>query len=322
MVRRGSMQYWHRRRAAKPLPRIRSAPLSSELCISNMLAYKAGMTYLTMIDDSQSPSKNMDIARACTVLEVPRTEAYGIRLYTKDQITGYKRVYAEVYSAQAAQKIGIKNPKFTEDKINNAKAMAEPMEISLLLSAYPEESSSLEQNHPDRYEAKIIGGKDASEKIDFAAKFLGKEVKPSDIFKNGEYVDAFAISKGKGWQGPVKRFGISRLFHKATGKSRHVGTLGPTNPANVLYTVPQAGQTGYHYRAERNKRILKIGTKAEVEQINKKGGFSNYGFVKNDYILIDGSVPGSAKRIVRLRHSMNYAGAAVKEPKVTYVSKV
>ncbi|MGC8478449.1 MAG: 50S ribosomal protein L3 [Candidatus Micrarchaeia archaeon] len=320
MVRRGSMQYWHRRRAAKPLPRVRSAPLSSELGLSNMLAYKAGMTYLTMIDDSQSPSKNMDVARACTVLEVPKTEAYGIRLYTKDPITGYRKVYAEVYSAQAAQKIGIKNPKFTEEKIESAKAMADPVEVSLLLTAYPKESG-LEQNHPNRYEARVLGGKDANEKIGFAAKFLGKEIKPSDIFKNGEYVDAFAISKGKGWQGPVKRFGVSRLFHKATGKSRHVGTLGPTNPANVTYTVPQAGQMGYQYRSERNKRILKIGTKADIEQINKKGGFSNYGFVKNDYILVDGSVPGSAKRIVRLRHSINYAGAQAKEPKVTYISR-
>jgi large subunit ribosomal protein L3 len=320
MVRRGSMQYWHRRRAAKPLPRIRSYPATAEISLSDVLTYKVGMTYLTMIDDSSSPSKNMEVAKACTVLEVPRTEAYGIRFYTKDEVTGYKKVYAEVYNAAVAQKLGIKSPKFTEDKIDTAKGSAEPIDISLLMATYPDESA-MSQNHPNRYEVKIRGGKDMAEKINFAAKFLGKEVKLSDIFKNGERVDVFAVSKGKGWQGPVKRFGVSRLFHKATGKSRHVGTLGPANPANVLYTVPQAGQMGYHYRSEHNKRVLKIGTKNEVDAVNKKGGFLNYGLVKNDYLIIEGSVPGSAKRMVRVRHSMDYARAQMKEPKISYISR-
>ncbi|MEM3827161.1 MAG: 50S ribosomal protein L3 [Candidatus Micrarchaeaceae archaeon] len=320
MVRRGSMQYWHRRRAAKPLPRIRSYAETRELGLSDMLAYKVGMTHLTMLDDSLSPSKNTEVARACTVLEVPYTEAYGIRLYTKDELTGYKKTYAEVFSAEAAHKLGIKNPKLTDEKIGGAKKGVALSAVSLLLAAYPK-ASALGQDHPNRYEVRVTGGKDIEERINFATKFLGKEIKPADIFKNGERVDVFSISKGKGWQGPVKRFGISRLFHKATGKGRHVGTLGPANPSNVLYTVPQAGQMGYHYRSERNKRILKIGTKNDVDTINKKGGFSNYGFVSGDYLVVDGSVPGCAKRIVRVRHSMNYAGAQIKEPKITYISK-
>ena len=78
--------------------------------------------------------------------------------------------------------------------------------------------------------------------------------------KNGEFVDISSVTKGKGWSGPIKRFGTARLFHKSTNKVRHVGTLGPFTPGKVLFTVPQAGQTGIQLRTERNKRVLKLGT--------------------------------------------------------------
>ncbi|MBW2988370.1 50S ribosomal protein L3, partial [Candidatus Woesearchaeota archaeon] len=49
-------------------------------------------------------------------------------------------------------------------------------------------------------------------------------------------------------------------------------------------------------RTEKNKWIVKISN----EDINPKGGFKHYGLVKNDYILIKGSIPGPTKRLVRL----------------------
>ncbi|MDE1810541.1 MAG: 50S ribosomal protein L3, partial [Candidatus Micrarchaeota archaeon] len=68
-MHRGSLQYWHRRRATTRLPRIRSKPRHiSEQVLSNIVAYKVGMTQVSMTDDSESPSKNMEVAEACTVL--------------------------------------------------------------------------------------------------------------------------------------------------------------------------------------------------------------------------------------------------------------
>jgi large subunit ribosomal protein L3 len=76
---------------------------------------------------------------------------------------------------------------------------------------------------------------------------------------------------------------------------------------------------GYFQRTEYNKRILKIGV--DGSDVTPKGGFLRYGPVKGTYILLEGSVPGPAKRLVRLR----YPARPPKEvsetpPKITNIS--
>ena len=56
---------------------------------------------------------------------------------------------------------------------------------------------------------------------------------------------------------------------------------------------------GYHQRTEFNKKVIKVGT--EGAEITPKGGFLNYGEVRNTYVLIHGSVPGPTKRPIRIR---------------------
>ena len=58
------------------------------------------------------------------------------------------------------------------------------------------------------------------------------------------------------------------------------------------------GKMGYHKRTDYNKWLVKIGDK--VEEINPKGGLLQYGLVKNNYILVKGSIPGSRKRLIIL----------------------
>jgi large subunit ribosomal protein L3 len=83
-----------------------------------------------------------------------------------------------------------------------------------------------------------------------------------------------------------------------------------------MYTVPKAGQMGYHKRTELNKMVMKIGDKPE--EVNPSCGFPQYGFVKNDYVVLKGSVPGPAKRLVKLRLAVRMQ--AGKEPQLTFVS--
>jgi len=80
-----------------------------------------------------------------------------------------------------------------------------------------------------------------------------------------------------------------------------------------------AGQMGYHTRTEHNKRVLKVGEKGE-EEITPKGGFVNYGIVTKDYVAIKGSVPGPAKRVIRLRNAMRKHPMVV-DPEITYLSR-
>ena len=53
--------------------------------------------------------------------------------------------------------------------------------------------------------------------------------------------------------------------------------------------------------------------------VNAKGGFINYGLVKNDFIILDGSIPGPAKRLVRIRKSIRNKSQK-KEPQINYIS--
>jgi large subunit ribosomal protein L3 len=316
-MHRGSMQFWHHRRAQKRLPRVRHAPQNfKEQVPLNILAYKVGMAHLMMVDDSEAPSKNLEISAPCTVLEIPQMEIYGARFYTKD-INGYRKADMEIHHSEMSKKLKHKTTKQDESKLNAVKEHLNDFEeITALCVAYPK-SVKVGQHHNVKFESAIGGSLD--DKFNFISSKLGKEVKISDVFKPGEYVDLSSISKGKGWQGPIKRFGVARLAHKATQKVRHVGTHGAFTPGKVLFTVPQAGQMGFNYRTETNKRILKIGSSSEAAKINPKSGFTNYGNVSNDYILIKGSVAGPSKRLVRIRKSLRSA-KGIKEPKINHIS--
>lgn len=72
---------------------------------------------------------------------------------------------------------------------------------------------------------------------------------------------------------------------------------------------------GYHHRTELNKKIYRIGlgsddsnaaTESDIttKTITPLGGFPHYGVVKNDYLMLKGSVPGTKKRVITLRKSL------------------
>ena len=113
------------------------------------------------------------------------------------------------------------------------------------------------------------------ERMEYSKSILGKDITITDFAKDGSIIDVAAITKGKGFQGAIKRWGFKLLSHKNSKHRRMVGTLAPKSPGYVRPTVPQAGQMGYHQRTEINKRVLKIGTNGE--EITPKGGFLHYG---------------------------------------------
>ncbi len=273
------------------------------------------MTHITMVDDSESPSKNTEVSRAVTVLEMPKIYLYGARAYKKDYL--YTEPFSEVYDANLAKKVGIN--KIKKNDLADFKAKAPEFEkVTALLFIDPVDLGFANKRIM-RFEMPV-SGKDNADRMTFIEKWLGKEVKISDVFAVGDYIDVTSISKGKGWAGVIKRFGVARQYRKATGKVRHVGVLGPWHPAKVMYSVPHSGHMGYNYRTEINKRILRIGTAADAASVNVKGGFPNFGSVKNDFIVVDGSIPGPAKRLIRIRRSIR-ATEKVKAPQILYYSQ-
>jgi large subunit ribosomal protein L3 len=85
-----------------------------------------------------------------------------------------------------------------------------------------------------------------------------------------------------------------------------------------MWTVPRAGQLGYFNRTEYNKLLLKVSK--DGEEINPISGFKRYGLVK-DHVLIQGSVPGPAKRLVRMRNPIRTPKHTIEQIDITYVSK-
>lgn len=303
--RRGSMAFRPRKRAASQSGSVYWLDSETKRVLG-FSGYKAGMTHISYIDNTESPTKGQEVVSGATIIEVPPVYVYGYRLYNGNSIGDVL-----VTDDKVLKQIGVRKP-----RTQNPELKTEISDIRLLVFAQPSKTH-IGKKHIERMELGL-GGKDVNEKLEYAKSLLGKELKASDVFKQGEFVDVIAITKGKGWQGAVKRFGIAVQRRKATGKRRHVGTLGQWHPAYVLYTVPQAGQMGYHQRTELNKQIMKIGS--DIDKLNPSGGFPNYGFVRNDYILLKGSIPGPVKRLIKLRLATR-TNAVQKEPSVLYVAK-
>jgi large subunit ribosomal protein L3 len=155
---------------------------------------------------------------------------------------------------------------------------------------------------PEVFELPIL--KPAPEAWKLAMDRIGKEIKASEIFKEGDFIDATAIDTGKGIAGPVKRFGMKMQVHKAKPHRRRPGAIGAWHPAKVLWTTLLQGQLGFQRRTESNKRIIKMGENAK--EVNPRGGIPNYGEVTGNYILVMGSVPGPRKRMVFIRKAMRH----------------
>lgn len=303
--KRGSVAFRPRKRAESQMPSVGYWPSTTEKKLCGFAGYKAGMTHLAYIDDTESPSKGTEVFASATIVECPPMTIYGVR--------GYRggKVVADVIcpDEKVLKVLGITKKK-------DGKLSASDADEIFVLAFVRPDRAGFGKKTPERMEI-AVGGKDAAEKLEYALSLLGQDVKSSDVFKPGEFVDAIAITIGKGWQGTVKRFGTSVQRRKATGKRRHIGTLGAWHPGYVHYTVPMPGQMGYHKRTEINKRIMQMGAPA---QINPKGGFLHYGVLKNDFVLLKGSLAGPVKRLIRLRRASRKNHAAVKVPEIKYVS--
>ena len=171
---------------------------------------------------------------------------------------------------------------------------------------------------PEMFEIGVVGNKE--DQLAYAKAKLGKEINISEVFKEGQQLDVHAVSKGKGVQGPVKRFGVSLKHHKSEKGVRRVGSLGSWKAqGHIMWRIAKAGKMGYHVRTERNKWILKIGN---ANEISKKGGFEHYGIIKNQYILVKGSIIGAKKRLIRLNDALDPNKIRPEEvPTIQYINR-
>jgi large subunit ribosomal protein L3 len=269
--------------------------------------------------NKNSPFYGQERIYAATVLEVPPLLVVGVRLYSSG-VYGLKTL-SEIWSPQLPEDLKRvftipKKENYSEEQKKILEKIEKVKEVRLIVATQPRKSG-LGKKKPEVFEIAIGGS--PKEALEYALGKLGKEIDISEVFKEGDYVDVISVTKGKGFQGVVKRYGVKEMprWHKHRKGHRRIGSVGPQGPSIMFYT-PFAGQTGFHQRTEYNKRIIKIGEVAK-ENINPAGGWPHYGLVRTKFILIEGSVPGAIKRLVKLRYPIRLL-KPLEAPKVVYIS--
>merc|ERR1711972_691125 len=104
-----------------------------------------------------------------------------------------------------------------------------------------------------------VNGGTTQDKVEFIKGQFEKDLKVDQVFGANEVVDVIGVTKGKGFTGVTKRWGVSKLPRKTHRGLRKVGCIGAWHPSKIQYTIPRAGQSGYHHRTERNKKIYRVG---------------------------------------------------------------
>ena len=124
-------------------------------------------------------------------------------------------------------------------------------------------------------------------KLDNAEEYaLGAEIK-ADAFAAGDKIDATAISKGKGFQGAIKRHGLQRgpMAHGSKYHC-HAGSNGAcSDPSKVFKGKKMAGHMGSRRITIQNLEVVRVDADANL-------------------ILVKGSVPGPKKSLVTLRETV------------------
>jgi len=137
-------------------------------------------------------------------------------------------------------------------------------EIRILASTQPK-LASLERNTPDIIEIKVGGGS-IDQQLEYAKELLGKTVSASQVFKPGESIDLAGVTKGKGFQGVVKRHKFTRgpMSH-GSHHHREPGSVGMREkPGRILKGKRMPGHMGGDQLTLKHRPVVACDPKAGV----------------------------------------------------------
>lgn len=298
------------------------------------MGYKAGMTHIVRdLDKPGSKMHKKEIVEAVTVIETPPMIVVGLVGYmlTPKGLKPVTTVWAEHLGEEIRRRFyknwhHAKGKAFTKYAKKYAAEGAVPILDSLerikkcanvvrIIAHTQIRKVDLGQKKAHVMEIQVNGGS-ISEKVDWVYSHFEKAVPISSVFAKDEPIDTISITKGKGFEGVTTRWGTRMLPRKTHKGLRKVACIGAWHPSRVMYSVPRAGQNGYHHRTEANKKIYRIATGSELssastefdltkKSITPLGGFPHYGVVDEDFIMIKGCCPGVKKRVITLRKALH-----------------
>ncbi len=235
-----------------------------------------------------SLTKNKKIAIPVTILEIPGIKIYSVRFYKGAVV---KEIIVDNSETGLKKIIKIGKPGKLED------VKADYDDVRILVYSLVKKTSI--KKTPDMTELALAGS--LEEKLNWIKANMGKELLASEALKSWKLADTRGLTKGKGFSGPVKRFGIKLKSHKSEKGRRRPGSLGPWHPHHIIFRVPMAGQLGMFTRIAYNNSILKIGKEEPGKEI---GELKHYGKIKTEYLILKGSVAGPSKRQILITASL------------------
>ncbi|KAH7525099.1 hypothetical protein FEM48_Zijuj06G0189100 [Ziziphus jujuba var. spinosa] len=354
--RHGSLGFLPRKRASRHRGKVKAFPKDdpSKPCkLTAFLGYKAGMTHIVReVEKPGSKLHKKETCEAVTIIETPPMVVVGVVGYVRTPrgLRSLNTVWAQHLSEEVRRRFyknwcKSKKKAFTkyskqfesEEGKKNIQAQLEKLKkyatvVRVLAHTQIRKMKGLKQKKAHLMEIQVNGGT-VAQKVDFAYSFFEKQIPVDAVFQKDEMIDIIGVTKGKGYEGVVTRWGVTRLPRKTHRGLRKVACIGAWHPARVSFTVARAGQNGYHHRTEMNKKIYKLGKTAQEshtaitefdrteKDITPMGGFPHYGVVKDDYLLIKGCCVGPKKRVVTLRQSLlkQTSRVALEEIKLKFI---
>eukprot|EP00933_Yihiella_yeosuensis_P023023 TRINITY_DN17_c0_g1_i2.p1 TRINITY_DN17_c0_g1~~TRINITY_DN17_c0_g1_i2.p1 ORF type:complete len:403 (-),score=109.67 TRINITY_DN17_c0_g1_i2:74-1282(-) len=339
--RHGSLGFLPRKRTRHHHGKIKSFPKDDESkpChLTAFMGYKAGMTHIVRdVDRPASKLHKKEIVEPVTVLETPPMVVVGFVGYveTPRGLRALTSVWAGHLSEECKRRFykswhNSKQKAFTKYQkrwAEASKGSEAPMAAEIeRAKKYCQVIRAIV--HTQIGKAKIgrkkaqikeiqINGGTTEKKVDFAMGLFEQEVKVDSVFSQDEMIDTIGATKGHGFHGVVTRWGVTRLTRKTHRGLRKVACIGSWHPSRVQFQVPRSGQRGYHHRTEINKKIYRVGKSVRDDAnnavasndltekaITPMGGFSHYGEINEDWVMLKGTVMGPRKRIITLRKSL------------------
>ena len=325
--RRGSLAFYPRARHQVLVPRIRNWTTRGvdRPTLGGFPLFKVGMVQVVTLDDREkTPNFGKPMFNPATVMSAPTMTVYGFRGYGRKNGIDFAlvNVFANNLSEEIRERLAFtkdsKDSAFYDVSLKKAESLLPQIEKFAAIVGVTPSDTGLANGNPQIQEVDIVGGNPKSQ-FEYLKGVIGNAVKAGDYFKPGTFIDTIAITKGKGFEGVITRFGVKRKQHKSRKTVREVGVISPWHPATVMYTVPRAGQMGFHQRIDKNKRILAV-SNAQQNPITPSGGFPHFGDVRGDYVIVRGSVPGPIKRLVDMRLPLYPRRQKVQVPKIVEIN--
>jgi len=308
--------------------------------------FKAGMTHITRdIHRIDSRLHKKEVVEAVTIVETPPLKVVGFVGYieTLKGLRALSTVWSKTLSTEMKRRL-YKNwyhskkkafTKYVEKKDEQKNAEARISKYCTVVRAICHSQIHLMQNIRNKrahiMEIQVNGGS-AADKVKYIKEHFERDIKVDEVFNANEMIDVVGTTKGKGFSGVTKRYGVRKLPRKTHRGLRKVGCIGSWHPSKVQYTIPRAGQCGYHHRTELNKKVYRIGqggatnnasTEMDLTEknITPMGGFPHYGVVKHDYLMLKGCCVGHKKRTIVLRKTLRAQTArkALEDVKLKFI---